>query len=258
MISMLRLFGAVCPESFGLDFRLVGRFHRRGPSLQRGPLWCGNGFQMDGSTSNAAYISGVNERAYMRLLASLIRPRQVVYNVGANVGYLALWLASRFSRSGGLEIVGFEPDPKTAALMAINVSLNPRVNVRTEQIGLGHQDEMAKLYSIGAGDGAASLAPRFDQPGMAHVQVRIVKLDTYQATAPRTPHWLVIDVEGFGGEVIKGGIRTISTHRPQIAAEIHSTKERAEIAEIVEPMGYVVRQQLNGLWGNHVIWTQEG
>ena len=209
---------------------------------------CGNGFLMSRSTTNAAYISGVNERAYMRLLAGLVRPGQTAYNVGANVGYLALWLSHRFG--GRVRVVGFEPEPGTAHMMADNITLNPDLPVSLEPVGLGNFDGVATLYSSGAGDGAAALAPR-DAPGVA---VQLVRLDAYQATAGTKPDWLIVDVEGFAGDVMAGGLETIRECRPAVAAEIHSPEERAAISDVLLPFGYIAAHELDGIWGNHVVW----
>lgn len=249
MSLALRALGALCPTAFGLEFRVLGRFHRRARDPSR-PVRCGNGFYMTGETNNAHYIAGTSERAYLRALASLMRPGELVYNLGANTGYLALWLAQHFR--GELEVVGFEPDPRTAGWMARNAALNLKLPVRVESIGLGAARSTAMLYSKGCGDGAASLLPRQGVPG---VQVSIERLDDYQAGRRRAPHWLVLDVEGFGAETMEGARETLRAHRPNVAAEIHSEAEAVGIAAALEPLGYRLRRELSDLWGVHRIWT---
>jgi FkbM family methyltransferase len=254
MTMFYRAIGALCPTAFGLDFKVVGRLHRRTGLDPARALRCANGFLMTGDTSNAAYISGVNEGAYMRLLARLVTPGSRVYDVGANTGYLALWLAQHFR--GSLSVIGFEADPRTAAWMSRNVMLNPALDVQVEPFALGDDEGTAVLHSSGAGDGAASLGKRFASGSADSIEVSVRRLDAYQA-GRADPDWLILDVEGFGGAVLRGGAVTLARARPAVAVEIHSDGERADVLKTLHPLGYTMRAKLQNIWGTHEIYMTE-
>ncbi len=190
----------------------------------------------------------------MRLLGKFLGNGETVFNVGANVGYLGLWLARHAQRKGhAVQVIGFEPEPTNLAQMHRNVALNPSLSVICEPIALGNFDGSADFYSTstGNGDGAASFKPR---QAATRVKVTVRKLDSYLAGEGVKPDWLILDVEGSGGDVIAGGQKTIRQHRPKIAAEIHSADEHAGIADEIEPLGYRLRCELRSLWGHHALW----
>ncbi len=151
-----------------------------------------------------------------------------------------------------MQVIGFEPEPSNLAQMHRNVALNPSLSVICEPIALGNFDGSADFYSTstGNGDGAASFKPR---QAATRLKVTVRKLDTYFTGEGAKPDWLILDVEGSGGDVIAGGQKTIRQHRPKIAAEIHSDDERAGIASEIE-LGYRVRCELRSLWGRHTLW----
>ena len=130
---------------------------------------------------------------------------ETVFNVGANVGYLGLWLARHAQRKGhAVQVIGFEPEPTNLAQMHRNVALNPSLSVICEPIALGNFDGSADFYSTstGNGDGAASFKPR---QAATRVKVTVRKLDTYLAGEGVKPDWLILDVEGSGGDVLLAG-----------------------------------------------------
>ena len=243
MSLMLRAFGRLCPEIGGLDFRIVGRLHQLENTDSTKQIVAGNGFKMAGDTSNAAYISGINERPLMRRLAAKIRRGSTVYDVGANIGYTALWVAKACQS----EVIAFEPEPGTFERLQRNASLNPGLAVRCENLALGAEDTAAELYSVSAGDGAASLSRR---PGISGVPIRIARLD---GLALKAPDWLIIDVEGHGAGVVAGAAETIQRCTPGLAVEIHSDEEFDGISALL-PRSYRLAESLTTIWGRHVFW----
>ena len=99
MSFILRLIAAVLPTFRDIDYRVIGRLHRRGGFSDR-PIVCGNDFLMLGSTSNAGYVSGVNERPFLRFIGTQIHDGDTIYNLGATIGYTALWLAQFAQKQG--------------------------------------------------------------------------------------------------------------------------------------------------------------
>ena len=66
MATWLRLLGRILPSIYGIDYRIIGRFHRKSGGFSDRPIPCGNGFLMVGQTSNAGYVSGINERQVLK------------------------------------------------------------------------------------------------------------------------------------------------------------------------------------------------
>jgi FkbM family methyltransferase len=261
--AVYRLVGRVCPPISGIETRVCGRLQRWLPPAADRPVRAGNGFLVTGDTSNVPFLTGLHEREYVQLLSRLIRPGQTVYDVGANTGYLALWLCRHFKEQGeAVELVAFEPEPRTVDWLRDNVVLNPGVTVRVEPIALGAATGTLTLWSAGRGDGSVSADPNWvPRSDRGAVEVPVKTMDDYCARsdggAPvKPPSWIVLDVEGFGHDVIAGAAGVIETAGPAVAAEIHTEAEHRGIDTPLRRAGYRVTHELKSGWGQHIIWQR--
>jgi FkbM family methyltransferase len=251
----LRAAGRLLPTSRGLEFKVIGRLHRLLPRQCSRPWIAGNGFLMDADTSNASYISGVNERRYLDHVAQYIGHAGVVVNVGANTGYTSLYLAAAAANAGKhCQFLALEPEPGTFQMLQRNIALNA---FRIEALCLagGDADTIATFYSTGSGDGAASLDRRLGADCLEW-DVPVQRLDAIFADRAEPPViGFVIDVEGHGGAAMRGSTTTLGSTRPFVAAEIHSDRELDEIEAVLRPLGYQQAECLDGVWGSHRIWV---
>jgi FkbM family methyltransferase len=146
-------------------------------------------------------------------------------NAGANLGFYALPLA-RWSAPGG-RVVAFEPNPATAAILARHVRMNGlRDRVRVETCAVGSRAGHAPLFDTRAGSGISRVGaphPYHGDGRMESVQVPIVTIDEYCSSRRIRPDWMIVDVEGFELEVLRGARRTILDGGPglSILVEMH-------------------------------------
>lgn len=249
MATWLRLLGKILPSVYGIDYRIIGRFHRKKRGFSESPILCGNGFLMVGHTSNASYVSGINERQVLKALSSIIKPGEVVYNIGANAGYTALWLAlNAAARGGAISVVAFEPEPENFALLSENVSLNPDLDISCEKLAIGDLDGVVRMSSNGRGDGAAHISKD------GGFEVDIVTLDSFLERTGSAPDWIFMDVEGFGGACMKGAHSLLERHQPKIAYEVHSAEEEKSAREVLEAHGYERFVSQSSIWGRFDFW----
>ncbi len=237
--------GGPCPLHKVFAERAVGKLHRFCGN-EKAPVVAGNGFLMSGTTSNAGYITGINEIDFMRALTLHLKQKSVIINVGANAGYLSLYISKYLS--GNCRVFAFEPDPGTFSILQQNVALND-FNIRAEQVAVGDTDGTLAFASFEPGDGHAHVIENGDN---AHaVEVKSIRLDSYSAPAP---DWIIMDVEGFGANVVAGAIETIRSSHCTIAAEIHSKKELEGIEYQLIELGYSRLIETRGRGGHHIIW----
>jgi FkbM family methyltransferase len=163
-----------------------------------------------------------HERVVAEYLAANVKPGQVCFDVGANIGIYVLQLA-RWSAPDGC-VVAFEPNPATLGVLRTHIEMNElgsRVTVVPKAAGAhaGH----ASLFDSGAGSGLSRLdAPH---PGIIvpvqATDVAMTTIDDYVRDTGTVPDWILVDVEGYEYEVLQGAADTLRTHRPRVVVELH-------------------------------------
>ncbi len=104
--------------------------------VQRGP---GKGMRFNpGMARNAGFVIGTYEREVQNLYAALIEPGMVVYDVGANLGFLSV-LAARLVGPLG-RVVCFAPLPSNADAIEYNAKPNALENITSFKQALGSRD----------------------------------------------------------------------------------------------------------------------
>ena len=86
------------------------------------------GFRMrldleDAEQRKVYFFGHYHERYEAALVARLLDPGEVFWDVGANVGYFSLVAAAAVGATG--EVVAFEPGAASLERLTANVSLNP-------------------------------------------------------------------------------------------------------------------------------------
>lgn len=160
-------------------------------------------------------------------LLDSVGPQSVVYDVGANRGYVAL---SLLAKQPGLRVVAFEPNPGVLGKLLGNLDLNgftDRVSVLG--IGLGEQLARAPLF-LAASDSASSLdghhAEYWGNGILTSIEVEIMTLDALLAKGDLPPPTHIkVDTEGFEAQILRGAQETLRTYRPELFVEIHAESQ---------------------------------
>lgn len=190
---------ALASYMFTRALRRVGRalFPRRFPKIVTlgAPEGVPLRFRVHGPREQQALArSGWEEETWVRFL-SLLRPSDVVFDVGANVGLYAL-AAGRLLSSGN--VYAFEPDPEIRSHLAQNVALNDLTNVEIIDWAAGDREGVVEFYT----DGSEGFSPSFIRERVAGAPTRkiTVATTTLDAAIERRevslPSVLKIDVEG--------------------------------------------------------------
>ena len=144
----------------------------------------------------------------------------VAVDAGANLGLTCLAIAAAWPDHAAIH--AFEPDPRTASLLAANLAANGLDRAQVHALALG-----AEMGEIGfrrmAGNPATShLLPPGSRTGAAAHEVRAVPvhpLDTV-LDLPRLD-LIKIDVEGAEALVLAGAAATLARHRPLVVIEFN-------------------------------------
>jgi FkbM family methyltransferase len=157
-----------------------------------------------------------------QILRERIRPQDVVYDVGAHFGFWAIRL-SRVCR----HVIAFEPSPTNLVTLIQNVGTIP--NVTIINAALGAAEAVMNFFEGGT----------MSRVGVGDVKVDVTTLDLVAEHNPE-PTFVLIDVEGFGTEVLRGGPRVLSRH-PPVMCEIHDAKERDGVFALLRNAEYTIR-----------------
>jgi FkbM family methyltransferase len=202
-----------------------------------------------GVTSRTEILSRLRPAAKepwtVRWLEESVRPGDVLYDVGANVGAYAL-IGASLGR-GRVRVVAFEPGYASYAALCDNVMLNgledaviPLPVVLGERAGLatlsyGGTDAGARTFSAGT-----TLNVAYRQPVLVH------RLDDLVEQLDLPPPTLIkLDVDGAEGSVLAGGARTIA--RPELRSLlVEVERERAgDVVPLLEQAGLALRERID-------------
>ncbi|WP_327054156.1 FkbM family methyltransferase [Halomicrococcus gelatinilyticus] len=156
-------------------------------------------FATDTPTEYQRATSLVGERAVVESLLADVRPSDVVYDVGANIGTHACFVGRQL-RDG--EVVAFEPMPTNAVRLRHNLSTNvPSGRWRVAELALDDDDGTGRLSveSDDFGEGNHALATDGDLPVDVRRGESLIDEGTYPA-----PDVLKVDVEGAELRVLRG------------------------------------------------------
>ena len=187
------------------------------------------------------YFYGTHDERYIvTKLLNIIKPKDICWDIGANIGFYTCLLASLVEDSGA--VVAFEPAARTCGYLKENVSLNQFTNVTVVNKGLGDKQEQRLLHYSEAGlaEGTASL--KYADGRAASERVTLDTIDNLIPELP-TPDFIKIDVEGYQLEVLRGAEHCLKTHAPLLMAELRDVGETnraifGEIEDYVADLGY--------------------
>jgi FkbM family methyltransferase len=151
------------------------------------------------------------------LFTRLVKPQDVVADVGANIG-LTTMLFSALAR----QVVSFEPSPSTYSLLRMNVEQNGLKNVSLVNAGLGSKAERSTITFSTTNRSGGFVSDQV-QPRGGHVteQIEICRLDDIWSKHSPSLDFLKVDVEGFELSVLEGARSVIALCRPTVALELN-------------------------------------
>jgi FkbM family methyltransferase len=188
---------------------------------------------------------GSYELAKQRQFGDTLKESDIVYDIGANVGFYSL-LASRCVGSTG-QVHAFEPLPENLVYLEKHIRLNQCTNVSIHRVAVS--DRSAKLcFQQGSNRSTGQLAEHGD------LEVNAISLDEFvYRDSNSVPNIVKIDVEGAEVQVLHGARRLLQSNPPIIFLATHSSQLHATCCELLLSAGY----RLEGVDGRQVEMTNE-
>jgi FkbM family methyltransferase len=147
------------------------------------------------------FFEGYYERRLVDWLKETLRPTDVFWDVGANIGAITL-VASRLCR----RVVAFEPDPRSIRLLEWHLHENGVMNAQVMRVALGDVAGPAVLHQAPAANtGMTSLVPNAEGATGPTIVTSVMRADDVLAGRPElVPDVIKIDVEGAEALVLRG------------------------------------------------------
>jgi FkbM family methyltransferase len=209
----------------------------------------------DDYIATAFALRGFFEWRNVLIANALCRRGDLILDIGANIGTETLLFSKIVGRSG--RVIAFEPLPRNFAILEGLVRENRlgNVEVRREAVsdrsGVLRFEAPAAAGNYGVGRIAHGDAPR---QGQGQIEVSSVVLDERFGPGDLPGLRLVVmDVEGFEPDVLRGARRLIASLRPFLILEVgQALLERrqlrpAGVLDLVTTLGYAAYEI--GAWG---------
>lgn len=193
------------------------------------------------------YWLGTYEPDLQAALHELIPAGAVVYDVGANIGYVSLLLAKAAGETG--KVFAFEALPSNVDQVRRNVELNgmeSRITVVAKAVTQASGPVKFLVHESGGMGKAAGSAGR-DETYQAEVIVEGVSLDEFCYGEGNLPPQVVkMDIEGGEVMALPGMKRMLAEARPLMLMELHGPESSRLAWETLTAAGYEIRWMEKG------------
>jgi FkbM family methyltransferase len=176
---------------------------------------------------------GIYEDSLTEAFLHLIKPGQVVVDIGMHLGYYTTLFATLVGAEG--QVHAFEPTPSTRAIAQQNVQPFAQVTVHPEAVWSSVQTLSFRDY------GPEWMAfNSFTRAKLDHVpepkifSVQTITLDRFRETLSRPVALLKIDAESAERQILDGGKELLRTDQPLISLEVGDADQPGASRSLVE------------------------
>lgn len=194
---------------------------------------------------NLAYLFGTAETHLQTIIKEYVGDGDIVYDIGANIGYVSLSLAKRVGASG--RVIAFEPVPRNVASFRENIRINRLANIQLLEFAASDRRGDA-VIRFTESLSTASLVWHRSDPSATQLAIKTVSIDELVESGDiRNPRFIKIDVEGAEGNVLLGMRRTLAAAKPVLFVEC-SEAGRETAWNLLRELGYQCQSAITREW----------
>jgi FkbM family methyltransferase len=193
----------------------------------------------------SAYVSrgiksSINETP-LKLLANLTKNAALVFDIGANIGTIAIILSKKMKP--GTVIYSFEPVPLSFKYLADTARVQQgNATIRPVNFAISNKNE--RLYFTNNGSSCRNHISAASEPGT--VAIEAITIDDFCRKNNVIPEVLKIDIEGAEYWALEGMQQTLKENNCHVLLEIHkgfltdNNIDGAKIGSLIDKIGYKV------------------
>jgi FkbM family methyltransferase len=193
------------------------------------------------------YWLGTYEPDLQAAVSQIIKPGMVVYDIGANIGYISLMAARLVEKQGN--IFSFEALPANIARLNQNLALNSLLE-RVRVIHAAVVDKAGEVcfltHASGAMGKALGSAGR-DEHYTQTIKVQGIALDDFVYILGNLPPAVIkLDIEGGEGMALAGMKHLLKEARPLLLIELHGEEAARQVWDCLKAASYTLRSMRKG------------
>jgi FkbM family methyltransferase len=193
------------------------------------------------------YWLGTYEPDLQAAARQFIKPGMVVYDIGANIGYISLMKARLVEKQG--KVFSFEALPANIARLNQNLALNAfqeRVQVIHAAVVDKAGDVSFLTHASGAMGKALGSAGR-DEHYAQTIKVQGIALDDFVYILGNLPPAVIkLDIEGGEGMALAGMKHLLKDARPLLLIELHGEEASRQVWDCLKAASYTLRPMRKG------------
>ncbi len=235
-------------EYGGTLSRFIPNPHLYPPGSARNVTRDGINYELDLSCMMQWYVFWDFKERQRDRLYSMVKPGDVVLDVGTNIGETLLHFARLVGDDGF--VYGFEPDQHNYANVQQNISLNPFKNLHVFNLGVSDEKSTVKLFRVDPHNLGMNRilteaeAEKFDD----FTTIEVDTIDNVIAANDISRVDLIkIDIEGYEMHALRGARHLLETQRPKLFIEVGYTRlinngmSPNEMIAYLHEFGYQIR-----------------
>ena len=178
------------------------------------------------------------EPQYVNLMRGLVSKGDIVFDVGANIGFYSV-LFSRWVWPSG-KVIAYEPDPRNVELLKRNLTINRCRNVIVRDVALSEElgTGWFSLDRITGATGHLGDGPTYAETILGNGQSTFVKVTTStldaEATLGGSPNLIKLDIEGGELDALSGALTLLARRQVLIVSELSVWKESSVLSKAAE------------------------
>jgi FkbM family methyltransferase len=184
-----------------------------------------------GSSLHGCWLGTFERRKQVAFMSS-VKPGNVVYDLGANVGFYSLLASLLVGKEG--RVIAFEPVPRNVSYLRKHLQLNRVTNCSVFECAVSDTNGRARFdFSRSHSTG------RLTKDRSGDITVPTVMLDGLfrQGEIP-APHIVKCDIEGGEHAALSGALEVLTTCRPILFLATHGAEVHRKCCDLLRNAGY--------------------
>jgi FkbM family methyltransferase len=183
---------------------------------------------------------GSYEFEKQELISKIVRPGDVIYDVGAHVGYFTIIFAKLVGVTG--VVYAFEPIKENYQFILQHIALNNLPNVKAIHAGVAASSGIAR-FAVG---NHSATSHRSDS---GSIRVPVYNLEEYVSDNCLSPPNLIkMDIEGEEMDVVPSILDFVVRHRTKLLVSTHQNGSASVLNKLLSSAGFSVRPLQ---WASH-------